>query len=530
MLTTSHLRSLRSLLVLLALVLVTTSSLADARGRRGRRNRRARPTATTGTTPTTVAVIGAGNYGTSLAQRLALNGHKVKLWAHEAKVVAGIRRHGYNPLFLQGIALDSKVKPHGSLKKTLRGKKLVVVAVPSAHLARVAKQMAPFLDKDAVVVSATKGLSSQGGFSTMTEVLAKALKGRVDTRKLVAFSGPGFAKEIGQRKRTIVTVAAQDAKVAKRVKSLFDTGGSFAVETSRDVVGVQFWGAAKNPLAIVSGVLEGLGADRKTRQVVLGQAISELSQLASRHGARSSSFFTAAALGDIVLTSSAGSRNYRLGRSLGKGQTLPQIMSQMNGQVAEGVENAASFRKLGKRYGISTPAFEALTAVVSGTKPASALLGLAKHSATKNAAQRSATKAPSAKVWSRGVAMIETFAGLGAGLGLSFNPRAALMMQATRDVARLAKVKGGGSLLSVPQLAASVVLTNGSAAGPTYQQGQKLGAGKLAKPQLSALKRQVGSLLRDARQARIATPALQALDKALSQPEQLGKLFTTSGR
>jgi len=468
--------------------------------------------------PTSVAVVGAGNYGTALAHRLALNGHKVKLWAREGDVVAGIRRRGYNPRFLQGIPLDSRVKPHGSLKKTLKGKKYVVVAVPSEHLASMARKMKPFLDRDAVVISATKGLSSKGGFSTMTEVLARALKGRVDSRRLVAFSGPGFATEIGQRKRTLVTVAAKDSSVGGRVKQLFDTGGSFSVETSRDVKGVQFWGAAKNPLAIISGTLEGLGVDRGTRQAVLGQAISELGQLATRYGANSSSFFTAAALGDIVLTSSAGSRNYRLGHGLGQGRTPKQIMAQMNGQVAEGVSNAASFQQLGRQYRLATPAFDTLNAVVAGKKPPRALLKLGRGKRTRH--NKGGT-------WSRGVAAIETFAGLGAGLGLSFNPRAKLMMQATHEVARLARATQGGSLLSTPELAASIVLTNGSASGPTYRQGQQLGAGKLGKAQLRGLRRQVGSLLKDAHRARISTPTLQALDNALKRPDQIKLLNST---
>lgn len=497
---------LRSTLLLLLLSLST--SAAWGRGRRAERVH-----------PTSVAVVGAGNYGTALAQRLALNGHSVKLWAREGDVVAGIRRRGFNPRFLQGIALDEHIKPHGSLKKTLKGKKLVVVAVPSEHLASVARKMAPYLDRDAIVVSATKGLSSKGGFATMTEVLAKALEGRIDERRVVAFSGPGFATEIGQRKRTLVTVAAKDPAVARRVRQLFDTGGSFSVETSRDVQGVQFWGAAKNPLAIISGVLEGLGADRRTRQAVLGQALGELARLATRHGASSGSFFTAAALGDIVLTSSAGSRNYRLGRELGQGRTPQQILAQMNGQVAEGVSNTASFQQLGQRYRIATPVFETLSAVVAGQQAPRALLALGRGK------QKQADKGG---VWSRGVAVIETFAGVGDGLGLSFNPRAALMMQATRDVARLAQATHSGSLLSTPELAASVVLTNGSAAGPTYGQGQKLGAGKLGKAKLTGLSRQVGSLLRDARRARVSTPALQALDSALRQPDQLGKLLLES--
>jgi len=498
----------KTLLLSLLSLLLSHSLWTGAAWARGRGAKQVRPTS--------VAVVGAGNYGTALAQRLALNGHKVKLWAREGDVVAGIRRRGYNPRFLQGVPLDSRIKPHGSLKKTLKGKKFVVVAVPSEHLASMARKMAPFLDRDAIVVSATKGLSSKGGFATMTEVLARALDGRIDRRRLAAFSGPGFATEIGQQKRTLVTVAAKNPGVGRRVKQLFDTGGSFSVETSRDVKGVQFWGAAKNPLAILSGTLEGLGVDRRTRQAVLGQAISELARLATRHGASPGSFFTAAALGDIVLTSSAGSRNYRLGHSLGQGRTPQQILAGMNGQVAEGISNAASFQQLGRRYRIATPAFDALNAVVAGKKPPRALLELGRGTPARTG---------KGGVWRRGVAVIEASAGVGAGLGLSFNPRAELMMRVTRDVARLARATRGGSLLSTPELAASIVLTNGSASGPAYQRGQHLGAGKLGKAQLTGLRRQVGSLLRDAHRARVSTPALQTLHSALKQPDRLGKLL-----
>lgn len=312
----------------------------------------------------TIAVIGAGSWGTALAILLCRNGHRVRLWGHDPAHIASLARDRENRAFLPGVALPAALTPSADVEQTLEGATAVLVVVPSQFFAGVVGQLAPALPPQMGVAWATKGF--EPGSARLLHEVVLELTGE---RDLAILSGPSFANEVAHGLPTAVTVAASAPAYAQRLANLVH-GERFRAYTHDDLIGVQVGGAAKNVLAIATGIADGLGFGANTRAALITRGLAELIRLGTALGGRRETFMGLAGLGDLVLTCTDDqSRNRRLGLALARNDTAGHAMAAI-GQEVEGIVTARAVHKIAAERGVEMPISEQVHAVLySGRTP-----------------------------------------------------------------------------------------------------------------------------------------------------------------
>lgn len=309
--------------------------------------------ATVDSTPR-AAVVGAGAWGTALADLLARNGAEVTLWAREPDVVADVNACAENRRFLAGHALARTLRATDDLGAAVAGRDFVLFAPPSHVLRAVATTAAHAVAPDAIVAVASKGIE-QGTLAVMTDVVADVLPGR----PVVAVSGPSFATEVAERQPTAVVAASDDARAASRVQRALSSP-EFRVYTHDDVLGVELGGSLKNVMALATGILEGLGLGFNSRAALITRGLAEMTRLGVALGASPATFAGLAGAGDLVLTcTGALSRNRGVGVEIGRGRRLDDVLAERE-TVAEGVVTARSARDLARRAGVEMPIVNAV--------------------------------------------------------------------------------------------------------------------------------------------------------------------------
>ncbi len=309
---------------------------------------------------TRAAVLGAGAWGTTLADLLARKGLAVTLWALEPEVAEAVTTRHENPAYLRGVPLDERLQATTSAATAVARADLVVSVPPSQHARAVLSAAGPAMAERAVVVSASKGIE-RDTLATMAEVVAAVLPGHAG--RGCYLSGPSFALEVARRQPTAVTIASADAEAAREAQALFQTA-YFRVYTSDDVRGVELAGALKNVIALASGMATGLGLGHNARAALITRGLAEISRLGVALGANPLTFAGLAGMGDLILTCTGElSRNRAVGQALGEGKTLEEILAGMN-VVAEGVETTRAARALAGRAGIEMPIVAEVHAVL----------------------------------------------------------------------------------------------------------------------------------------------------------------------
>ena len=309
-----------------------------------------------------VAVLGAGAWGTALAIHLARVGKRVRLWGRDPGLVDVLRQDRVNGTYLPGAAVPPEVAPTASLEEAIEGADLAVIAVPSHSARALLRRAAPTFGPGTTIVSATKGFEV-GTLNRMSEVIAQELG---PGRAVVVLSGPSFAAEVARAAPTAVSVAGGGGDVVRTVQQELRHGACFRLYASDDVVGVEVGGAVKNVIAIAAGVVEGLGLGPNATAAVITRGLAEMSRLACAMGGRRETLAGLSGLGDLVLTCTGGlSRNWRVGRELGRGRRLDEILAGMH-SVAEGVKTTAAALELGDRHGVDLPITAQMGAVLAG--------------------------------------------------------------------------------------------------------------------------------------------------------------------
>jgi glycerol-3-phosphate dehydrogenase (NAD(P)+) len=298
------------------------------------------------------AVVGAGAWGTALADLLAGVGHETRLWALEPDVADAINTHRENRRFLAGLPLAAGIRATNDICEAVKGASFVLFATPSQHLRGVARQAAAFIDPAALLVVATKGIERES-LALMTGVIEAEMRGRA----VVGISGPSFAAEVVAHQPTAIVAASTDAEAAQIVQNTLKSP-SFRVYTHDDVIGVELGGSLKNVMAIATGIVEGVGLGHNSRAALITRGLHEMTRLGVALGASAATFAGLAGLGDLVLTcTGALSRNRALGIEIGRGATLADALAGKE-TVAEGVMTAMSARTLAARHRVDMPIVE----------------------------------------------------------------------------------------------------------------------------------------------------------------------------
>src|SRR4051812_8892303 len=315
------------------------------------------------------AVVGAGAWGTALADLLAKNGHEVALWAYESDVVQSINEKHENLRFLRGHALSPKLKAAGDIGAVLSGAQMVTLATPSNVLRPMLKAARKALPAEAPVVVASKGLE-KGTLCLMTEVVDE----ECPRATVVALSGPSFAAEVVDEQPTAVVVASRSSDAADTVQRAFSSP-YFRAYTHSDVTGVELGGSLKNVMAVATGIAEGLGLGFNARAALITRGLAEMTRLGSALGAEPGTFAGLAGLGDLVLTCTGSlSRNRAVGLELGKGRKLDEVLREKE-TVAEGVLTAQGARELALRKGVEMPIVDTVNRVLFEGQSARGAIG-----------------------------------------------------------------------------------------------------------------------------------------------------------
>jgi len=321
-----------------------------------------------------IGVVGAGSWGTALANLLAQKGFPVDLWVFEKEVEEQIRERRENEVFLPGIRLSNNLAPSNDIARVVTDKDFLITVVPSHLVRTVAGEMAPHVSPETVVVSASKGIENQTHL-TMTQVLRERMPA-LAPENITVLSGPSFAREVAANVPTAVTVAGRDAEATVRVQHIF-ASSYFRVYTSYDTVGVELGGAVKNVIAIAAGIIDGLNLGLNTRAALITRGQTEIRRLGLELGANPRTFTGLAGIGDLILTCTGDlSRNHTVGKQIGRGKSLKTILSEMR-MVAEGVKTSKSVYNLARKLKVEMPiSSEIYQVLYHGVPPKEALFRL----------------------------------------------------------------------------------------------------------------------------------------------------------
>ena len=316
-----------------------------------------------------IAVVGAGAWGTALAISLARRGgHSIALWSYSAELAEEMTETGVNLPFLPGYTVPADVKVTSDLEAAILGSEIVLCVTPSEHMRRVVGQIAPMLTRDQIVVSATKGLEEKS-LLRMSQVIAS-----LTDNECGVLSGPSFAAEVAAGIPTAIVAAASAPGVALIIQKEFSSS-SLRLYTNDDVAGVELGGSLKNVIAMAAGVVNGLDLGYNAGAALITRGIAEITRLAVACGGRRQTLAGLSGLGDLVLTCTGSlSRNRTVGIELGKGRDLAEVLSDLNGKVAEGVRCTAAALGLAARYEVEMPITEQMDAILHrGTSPKEAI-------------------------------------------------------------------------------------------------------------------------------------------------------------
>ena len=300
---------------------------------------------------TKVAVLGAGAWGTAIANVLA-GRLEVALWARDAAQAELLSRSRRNERYLPGVDIPAGVAIASDLTRALSRASLVLAATPVAGLRALAER----IPAEAALVWLCKG------FEERTGLLPHEI---VRQKRCAALSGPSFAAEVARGLPCALTLASRDARFAREAAGLLH-GGRMRVYYTADLIGVEIGGAVKNVMAIAAGISDGLGLGLNARAALITRGLAEIARLGTALGGLPETFFGLAGAGDLILTATGElSRNRRVGLELAQGKRLETILDGL-GHVAEGVRSAREVARLARSKGIDMPVSDAVNAVLAG--------------------------------------------------------------------------------------------------------------------------------------------------------------------
>jgi glycerol-3-phosphate dehydrogenase (NAD(P)+) len=305
-----------------------------------------------------VAVLGAGAWGTALAQVATTAGCEVVLWALEPEVADAINTAHENAVFLPGLPLDPRLRATAVLEQAAQAE-LILAASPAQHMRAVLRKLRPHLKPSEPVMLCAKGVE-RGSLALMTEVLTAEIPDAAAS----VLSGPGFAKDVARGLPTATTIAAPDEALAQRIVATIGLP-TFRPYVADDLIGAEIGGAVKNVIAIACGIAHGRELGDGARAALITRGFAEMMRLGLAMGAKAETISGLCGLGDLVLTcTSLNSRNTSLGAALGEGRRLSDILAERR-TVAEGAESAPAVVALARKHAVEMPICEAVDDIIA---------------------------------------------------------------------------------------------------------------------------------------------------------------------
>jgi len=309
-----------------------------------------------------LSIIGAGSWGSALGKIAGDNGHQVMLYDRSPAIVSEINEQHTNKAKLPVGRLNENVRATVDLRAAVAFGDIILLAVPTAVIREVLKEINLVIEEPKLFVNASKGLEP-GTFKRVSEIVSE----EIDKNFLagfVALSGPSHAEEVILGMLTLVAAASPKLEDARRIQKVFSNQSYFRVYTLSDLLGVEVCGALKNIIALASGIIAGLGYGDNTRAALVTREIVEIKRIACSLGAEEKTVFGLAGLGDLVVTCTSGhSRNYQAGFKIGNGKDLNQALAEMT-MVVEGARTAVAAWQLIKEREIYAPIIEAVYDII----------------------------------------------------------------------------------------------------------------------------------------------------------------------
>lgn len=305
-----------------------------------------------------VAVIGGGSFGTVMANIIAHNGHETHLWMRDVDQVESLNATRRNSVYLPGLVLHDRVLATHDLAAAVRGVDMIFVAVPSGSFRNVVCRMREHLHDGVMLISATKGIEAKT-FKLMSQILAE----EVPFSRIAVLSGPNLAREIATRSPTGTVVASQDAEVRHLVQEALRSD-TFRVYANNDMLGVELGGSLKNIYAIIAGIADAMGMGHNTISMLITRSLTEMARFGVQLGAEPMTFLGLSGVGDLIVTcTSPLSRNFRVGKALGEGKDLDEVINEL-GQVAEGVNTVKQVKEKADALGVAMPLASSLYQII----------------------------------------------------------------------------------------------------------------------------------------------------------------------
>lgn len=311
------------------------------------------------------SVIGAGSWGTALARALAKNGHDVTVWSIMEDEIQMLNEKREHELKLPGVKLPDSIFFTTDLERAIKGKEMMILAVPSPFTRSTSKSMAPFVEDGQLIVNVAKGIEDVT-YMTLTDIIEQ----EIPQATVAVLSGPSHAEEVGKDMPTTLVAGAKTKETAEYIQNAF-MSDVLRIYTSPDILGIELGGALKNVVALAAGMADGLGCGDNTKAALITRGIAEIARLGVAMGGKLESFTGLTGIGDLIVTcSSKHSRNRKAGQLIGQGYTYEEAMAEVK-MVVEGVYSAKAAYGLGQKYHISMPIVEEVNDILFNGKAAS---------------------------------------------------------------------------------------------------------------------------------------------------------------
>lgn len=307
-----------------------------------------------------IAVIGSGSFGTAMANLLVYNGHDVTLYGRNKAALDQMKETRINDRYLPYVILSDRIKYTNNIRNAIRGRDVVVFAVPAQKFRQVSQKASQYIEEGAIAVNLAKGIEKKT-LKRMSEIAEETIPGV----RYVALSGPTHAEEIVRNTPAGIVAASKDAEAAKMIQDVF-MSEQLRVYTQDDLTGVEIAGAVKNVIAIATGISDGMKLGNNARAALMTRSIHEIKRLGDALGADPETFSGLSGIGDLIVTCSTNlSRNRRCGLLIGLGLSAKEAVERV-GSVVEGYYTAEAVCDLAGSLGVDMPVCRATLAVLKG--------------------------------------------------------------------------------------------------------------------------------------------------------------------